>query len=281
MRPLPLLLASLLIVAAACGTDAGPGAATDPSAPLPVGRSFDANGASEGGRDRPLPAKAGIEFRPDGTTSVATGCNGASGRAELRDGRLVGDGFAITEMACMNPGVMEQETFVMSVVEGRPEVLLDGDVLVLRTATAEIRFLDRRVADPDRPLEGTRWRVTGDFDAQVASSAAALTGHLVLSAGRLRFTGTCQEAEGPAAVNGTSVQVGPLAVTRLAPVVAATSSTAVGPNQAPAARRCGAEEEKAEAEVRRLLTGTLEAKVTSANLMLTHPDGSGLTFTAR
>src|SRR5215207_162095 len=150
MRPLPFVLASLLISVAGCGSAVEPGAATDPSGRLPVGRSFDATGASDGGRDRPLPAKAAIEFRPDGTTSVTTGCNGAGGRAELRDGRLVGDGFSITEMACMTPGVMEQETFVMSIVRGQPEVLLDGNVLVLRTATAELRFLDRSVADPDR-----------------------------------------------------------------------------------------------------------------------------------
>lgn len=279
MRLLPLLLASLLTAAAGCGSATDPGAATDPTDRLPVGRSFDATGATEGGRDRPLPAKAGIEFRPDGTASVATGCNGASGQAELRNGRLVGEGFAITEMACMNPGVMEQETFVMSVLEGQPEVLLDGNVLVLRTAAAEIRFLDRSVADPDRPLEGTRWRVTGDFSSQVASSRAALTGELVLSAGRLRFTGTCQEAEGPAVVAGTRIEVGPLDLKRLSPVVAATSSTAVGPHHAPSARTCSADEEKAEAEVRRLLAGSLEAKVSSANLMLTRPDGSGLTLT--
>ena len=77
----------------------------------------------------------------------------------------------------------------MSVVDARPEVVLDGDVLVLRTATAELRFLDRKVADPDRPLEGTRWRVTGLFDPQVASSIAAPQGELVLAGGRMRFAG--------------------------------------------------------------------------------------------
>ena len=257
--PLGLLLA-LVTTLAGCGSEGEPGVAAGPSRRLPVGRSFSATGASEGGRQRPLPAKAGIRFLPDGRVAVATGCNGASGTARLEEGRMVGDGFEITEMACVNPGVMEQETFVMSVVEGRPELLLDGDVLVLRTATAEIRFLDQKVADPDRPLEGTRWQVTGQFDPQVAGTTAATEARLVLSDGRLRFTGACLDAEGPATVTGTSVAVGAL-----------TTSTP---------RPCSQPQQVAETEIRSLLSGSLQAKVTAASLLLTRPDGTGLTLVA-
>jgi heat shock protein HslJ len=276
--PLCLLLA-LAIAVVGCGAEDEPGVGTGQPDSLPVGRSFDATGASEGGRERPLVAKAGIEFGAGGATSVVTGCNGAGGTARMRDGRLVSDGFSITNMACVDPGVMEQETFVMSVVEGGPEVLLDGDVLVLRTAAAEIRFLDRRVSDPDRPLEGTRWRVTGEFDQQTASASAALSAELVLSGGRLRFTATCQDAEGPATVQGTTVEVGKLEVVRTQPLIAATSSTAASPPGARSAPTCSADQQQAETSVLRLLTGTLEAKVNRANLMLTRPDGAGITLT--
>jgi heat shock protein HslJ len=249
-----LLLVALLLGPAGCGTGPGGGGG------LPAGRAFAATGATEHGRERPLVARAGIEFLAGGRTSVATGCNSAGGTAELHDGRLVTDGFAITEMACLDAGVMEQETFVMSVIEGRPEVLLEGDVLLLSTATAELRFLDRRVADPDRPLEATRWRVTGQFDPQVASSSVALTGDLVLLDGRARFTGPCHDAEGPAAVKGAEVTFGPLGTSPLRP--------------------CSQDQQQAQAASLRLLSGTLHATVRSATLTLTRPDGTGLTFSA-
>jgi len=252
------LLVALSVAVAGCGAEPKSGAGAGLPDDLPEGRSFNATDASENGRDRTLAARAGIQFQADGRTSVATGCNSASGVARLRNGRLVADGFSITGMACTSPDVMEQETFVMSVIEGQPEVLLDGNVLVLRTDVAQIRFLDQKVADPDRPLEGTRWKVTGQFDPKVASASAAPAGEIVLSSGHVRFTGACQDAEGPATVAGTTVTVGAL-------------------SQSPP-RPCSQHQQQAEANVLRLLTGTMKADVTAGNLMLTRPDGTGLTL---
>lgn len=87
----------LLVGFAGCGSAPAPGPSASGTAQLPVGRTFEATGASEGGRDRPLAAKASIAFAADGTTSVATGCNTASAKTQLRDGKLVSvDGFVIT-----------------------------------------------------------------------------------------------------------------------------------------------------------------------------------------
>ena len=252
------ILVGLIVAVAGCGAEDSSGAGAGPPDGLLVGRSFNATGASQDGRERRLVARAGIQFQAEGRTLVATGCNSASGMARMRSGRLVADGFSITAMGCASPGAMEQETFVMSVVEDKPEALLDGDVLILRTNVAEIRFVDRKVADPDRPLEGTRWKVTGQFDPQVASSSAALAGEVVLSSGRVRFTGTCQDAEGPMAVTGATVTVGAL-------------------SQSPP-RPCSQQQQEAEAAVLRLLTGTMKAEITAANLTLSHPDGTGLTL---
>ena len=205
-------------------------------------------------------AKAAIEFMADGRTLVATGCNSGQARASLRDGRLVAAGFAVTQMACADPAVADQETFVMSVVGAEPTVVLDGNHLVLRTDTAEIRFLDRKAADPDRPLEGTPWRVDGVFDAQVASSIAAPKGELVLSGGRVRFNGPCSDVEGPAQVGGTTVTFGPL------------TSGAVRP--------CHQDQQRAQADVVRVLAGPVRATVKAGTLRLEHPSGRGVSLVA-
>lgn len=232
-----------------------PGRALAPATRLPVGRSFVATAASEGGRDRPLVAQVSIGFEEGGTTGVSTGCNGGGGTARLRDGRLITEPFAFTAMGCPGPAE-EQQEFVSAVVQGEPEVLLGGDVLVLRTAKAEIRFLDRKRADPDRPLEGTRWRVTSVFDAQDAGSVGNPPGHLILSGGRARFTGACRDLEGPATVTGSTVRFGALS-TR-------------------ASRPCDHLQQEFEAGVVRHLAGSTQATVQAGSLRLEGPKGSGL-----
>ena len=92
----------------------------------------------------------------------------------------------------------------------------------------------------------------------MASAGAAPVGEIVLSSGRARFAGACHDAEGPATVAGTTVTVG-----------------ALSPSPP---RPCSQEQQKAEADVLRLLTGTMKAEITAANLMLTRPDGTGLTL---
>jgi heat shock protein HslJ len=64
-----------------------------------------------------------------GAVSGSTGCNRLNGAATVTDGRLVTNGLATTRMAC--EGVMEQEAFVLAVLEGRPTVSIEGNALTL------------------------------------------------------------------------------------------------------------------------------------------------------
>ena len=43
--------------------------------------------------------------------------------------------------------------------------ILDGDRLTLHSAATTIQLVDRRVADPDRPIEGTVRQLDGIIDA--------------------------------------------------------------------------------------------------------------------
>jgi len=249
----------LLVGLAGCGSALAPGPPASGTAQLSLGRTFNATGASEGGRDRPLAAKASIAFGADGTTSVATGCNTASARTQIRDGKLVSvDGFVITAAGCSPPDRTDLQQFVMGVVTAQPEVILDGALLILRGATVEIRFQDRRVADPDRRLEGTRWQVTGTFDAQVGSSIAAPQGVLVFSGGQVRYTGPCNDLQGSAAVTGMTITIGPLTT---------------GP-----ARLCDPDQQRLQASVGNVLTGLVRATVAVKTLRLEHQNGTGVSL---
>ena len=86
---------------------------------------------------------------------------------------LVVPGMAMTEMACEPAALMDQDTWLSAVLTSRPTVALDGDTLTLTADGAVITFVDREVADPDRPLEGTTWNVEGLVSNDAVSSIPA------------------------------------------------------------------------------------------------------------
>jgi heat shock protein HslJ len=117
---------------------------------------------------------AGTQIRlsfDQGQISAKAGCNSLSARYQVADGRLVvrGDGMTTTDIGC-DPLRHAQDEWLGEFLQSRPSFDLDGDALTLMTADATLHLLDRVVADPDRPLFGTPWRVDTVLDGDVASS---------------------------------------------------------------------------------------------------------------
>ena len=74
---------------------------------------------------------------------------------------------------------------------------------------AVIELTDRRVLDPDRPLEGTRWVVSAMIGANVMGySAGPGRAFLVFGQGQVTGSDGCQPLSGPAAVSGPTVGFG-------------------------------------------------------------------------
>jgi len=218
-----------------------------------------ATGATEQGVPRPLTGRITLDFMQAGRLAVSTGCNSGSGAARFVGDRLISEELAVTGMGCPDD-LASQETFVFGLLGDRPTVAVNGDELVLRTDTAELRLLDRRVADPDRPLEGTRWTIDGTFDAAIASSASSSAGRrgfLVIEGGRITGSTGCRTFAGPATVSGAEVTFGPL--------------TLAGPP-------CPPDEARTEAAVLAVLQGTASASITARSLRLTKPDGTGISL---
>ena len=99
------------------------------------------------------------------------GCNSLGARYDTRDGRLLigGEGMTTTDMGC-DPPRHAQDEWLSDFLRSTPRIGLDGDTLTLTTADATVRLLDRVVAEPDRPLVGTRWRVDTTIRGDAASS---------------------------------------------------------------------------------------------------------------
>lgn len=168
----------LVLATAGCGDDdaavSADGTSTTTTASRGAGdgvTEYRSVAVTEGGVDRPLVDDTVIALRlgPD-TIGASLGCNQLSGDYRLEGDVLVIRGLAMTEMGCP-PERMDQDAWFAELLQSRPTLRIDGDTLVLTGATSAVTFRERSVVDPDRPLVGTTWTVTGFLDGEVAMSA--------------------------------------------------------------------------------------------------------------
>ncbi|MEU8223690.1 META domain-containing protein [Kribbella sp. NPDC048915] len=76
----------------------------------------------------------------------------------LIQGTLHIDGFGGTAIRSQPP-LRDQEEWLKAFLMSRPSWRLNGDELTLNADGTTITLLDRRIAEPDLPLDGTRWKV--------------------------------------------------------------------------------------------------------------------------
>jgi heat shock protein HslJ len=158
-----------MTVLSACAVGASPAS----SSGLPTGRTFLSTAVTENGAPKQLVAGTRIQLDfESGQVAASAGCNTMSGPASLRDGALVIDDnhLAITLMGCLTSGLGEQDTWLRTFLTGSPALRLDGDQLTLTGSAVTVMFLDRRMADPNRPLISTRWSVDTVYNDNSASS---------------------------------------------------------------------------------------------------------------
>ena len=206
---LSLALGLALATLAACGQGDVPQAgATDPTAGgrgEPWGRTFLSTSVTENGQPRPLVAGTRITlgFVDDGHRLAAqAGCNSMGGQASFEAGRLVVDDLATTEMGC-DPPRHSQDEWLASFLTSRPEWSWVGSTLTLDNGRTRIELEDREVANPDRPLRGTKWVVDTIVDGETASSVpAGADAHIVIDDGD-QFAGNtgCNGMGGKAVVH--------------------------------------------------------------------------------
>ncbi|MEX2393152.1 MAG: META domain-containing protein [Actinomycetota bacterium] len=120
---------------------------------------------------------AGTEIRltfDDGRLGAAAGCNSLGAPYSIDDDDLViAEGMSMTEMGC-DPARHEQDEWLADFLTSEPTIVVDGDELTLEGTEATIELLDREVADPDRELIGSIWRVDTVLDSDSASSVAGI-----------------------------------------------------------------------------------------------------------
>lgn len=218
MRRFPILaavLAATVALAACGGTPAAPSASADASADPPAGlegRTF--LSAASTGRVLVAGSQVRITFQ-GGSVSISAGCNSMSGAYRVVDGRLQIDQMAMTEMGCAEP-LMAQDAWIAAFVAGAG-IGLDGDTLTLGKGGDTLTLVDRVVADPDRPLLGTRWVVDGIVSGgAVGSLPQGVTAALTFSDGRVDVEAGCNRGTGGVEIGPAAIRFGPIALTKMA-----------------------------------------------------------------
>ena len=211
-----LALSSLLLLSACTGS----GGSSGPSDTAPGGN--DPRGV-EGrtflsmeveGRDLVAGSTVRLVF-DGGTIRINAGCNTMGGRYAI-DGDIVRtDQMGGTEMAC-DPALMAQDAWIAELLNGAT-IRLGGDTLTLTRGDTTVTLTDREVADPDRPILGTRWVLDGIIAADAVSSVpAGVTAALTFSEGRVDVEAGCNSGGGGVEVTDTTLAFSAIALTRMA-----------------------------------------------------------------
>jgi heat shock protein HslJ len=213
---LSLALASVLGFTACAGGTAPPGPTTPPAATDPAsgldGRTFLSTGAT--GATLVPGSQVRIAFA-GGNIAANAGCNSMSGAYTIVGDRLDVGMLAMTEMACEEP-LMAQDGWVAALLDGAT-IGLDGDTLTLAKDGVALTLQDREVADPDRPLLGTRWVVDGLVSGDAVSSIPqGVTAALVFAEGRVDVEAGCNTGSGTVSVDGATIAFGPIGLTKMA-----------------------------------------------------------------
>ena len=153
----------------------------------------------------------------EGKISFNAGCNTHNGTFSKEGDALVvpSGSVASTMMACLPP-LDAQDKWLTGFLVGKPTIALDGDTLTLSTNTAKLTFVDRVVADPDRPLVGQKWLIDTIIDGDAASSVTGTPSVQFQTDGRVLVNTGCNTGSGPYEANGSNLKFGMVALTRKA-----------------------------------------------------------------
>ncbi|HYT38362.1 MAG TPA: META domain-containing protein [Acidimicrobiia bacterium] len=262
-----LVSLALSLALGACGrgevTQAGStGSTAGSTGGEPWGRTLLSTSVTEDGRPRPLVDGTRITFTfssaGEPRLGAQAGCNQMGGAASFEDGRLVVGDLATTEMGC-DPPRHSQDDWMGRFLTSRPQWTMAGSTLTLDNGTTRVTLDDKKTADPDRPLRGTKWVVDTVVDGESASSVPAGAEADVVFGDDDRFTGStgCNAMGGKSAVHDHTSTI--------------TFSEVITTKMA-----CDDDRMRLERAVLATLAGDVTYRIDAATLGLGGPKGHGL-----
>jgi len=254
-RLLTLLVSCALVGCGSSQSTGGTTASTSPGSSPEAGRTY--LSAEVTGHELVANTTISISFDTRGTLSVQAGCNSIGGSYSVVSGTLRVDALSQTEMGCA-PELMSQDEWLVALLTARPSLTVGATTLEISGPTGTITLLDKKVAQPDAALVGTRWLVDTIIQGDVASTPpqGAVGSILFWIDGRLAVSFGCNTGAGRFTVSGDSVAVTPIVITQ---------------------NVCTAEQtNRLETPILAALTGTVHFEINGDALTLTAESGAGL-----
>ncbi|MFD7157786.1 META domain-containing protein [Kribbella sp. NPDC059898] len=126
----------------------------------PLGKTYLSVRVTVDGVERPfvLGTRLWLQVRKDGLLAARAGCNEFNGLIMLDDGVLLFERGIVTQMNCGDE-LNAQDEWIAEFLTSEPAWVVDGDVLTFTSGSTTLELLDRRIAEPDLPLDGTTWAV--------------------------------------------------------------------------------------------------------------------------
>jgi heat shock protein HslJ len=160
-----------------------------------------------------------LNFGTDGQVNGSAGCNRYAGPFQSQDAALKVGPLASTMMACASPaGVMEQETKYLAALQNATTYTIDGSTLTIRDAGGAMQVV-ATVASAPAGLGGSEWKVVNYNNGKQAVVTLIPGSDISLgfgADGEVAGSGGCNRYFGPYQSQDASLQVGPLASTRMA-----------------------------------------------------------------
>jgi heat shock protein HslJ len=207
MLAVPLVLLAL----AACGDESSAGGSLK-------GKSYLSTAVTENGYAKKLAAKTRIrlQFTDDGRLIADAGCNSMQSPVSTSNGKLSVEDLAMTDMGCDAPR-HAQDDWLAKLLQNKPTWKLEADVLTVTSGGTTISLLDRKTAEPDLPLDGTKWTLETVITGEVAShQAGSEKAWITLSGERITGSTGCNELQGVVARDNNKLTIGDIATTRRA-----------------------------------------------------------------
>lgn len=144
------------------------------------GESSEGQSTTDALNDRSFLLQSSTGFTPVAGTTVSVsfsdggfgfnaGCNSFGGSLYLEGNTMRVGSLGSTGLGC-DAARLDQDDWMADFFLSGPTLQLDGDELTIENSEATLSFLDREVADPDRPLLGSEWTVTSLITGPVAQA---------------------------------------------------------------------------------------------------------------
>lgn len=154
-----------------------------------------------------------LTFRNEKESGGNASCNSFGGEYEARDGKLTFGPLMSTLMACLEPGVMEQEAAYLAALQSAVSYRVEGGKLLISDASGALVLV---FGPQDTSLEGKTWSLTAFNDGQNLVSVLPNT---QISAefkdGNIAGSGGCNTYSGAFQQKGQELTIGPLAATEM------------------------------------------------------------------